>query len=121
MRFSAWSASCRELGWMAGGTSGPLPGRGRATRSAGGSPRRGAGLEGGRIIRADAWARTGDPVGGGLAAARTGRVTGAALAAAGVVALALGYIGGLGLGLIGFLMIAAAGAEARQVLLTAAL
>ena len=37
------------------------------------------------------------------------------------MALALGYIGGLGMGLVGFLMIAASGAEARQVLLTAAL
>jgi len=81
----------------------------------------GAGLDGGRIIRALAWARTGDPVRAGLAAARTGRVTGAALAAAGLVALALGYIAGLGLGLIGFLMMATSLAEARQVLLTAAL
>jgi CBS domain-containing protein len=56
-----------------------------------------------------------------MSAARTGQVTGAALAAAGLMALALGYIGGLGLGLIGFLMIAASRAEARQVLLTAAL
>jgi len=81
----------------------------------------GAGLDGGRIIRALAWARTGDPVRAGLAAARTGRATGAVLAAAGLVALALGYIAGFGLGLIGFLMIAASWAEARQVLLTAAL
>jgi len=81
----------------------------------------GAGLDGGRIIRALAWARTADPVRAGLAAARTGRVTGAALAAAGLVALALGYIAGLGLGLIGFLMMATSLAEARQVLLTAAL
>ena len=81
----------------------------------------GAGLDGGRIIRALAWARTGDPVRAGLAAARTGRVTGAGLAAAGLVALALGYIGGFGLGLIGILMIASARAEARQVLLTATL
>jgi Zn-dependent protease len=81
----------------------------------------GAGLDGGRIIRAIVWARTGDPVRAGLAAARTGQVTGAALAAAGLVALALGYTGGLGLGLIGFLMITASRAEARRALLTAAL
>jgi Zn-dependent protease len=81
----------------------------------------GAGLDGGRIIRAIAWARTGDPVRAGLTAARTGRATGAALAATGLAALALGYTAGLGLGLIGFLMIAASRAEARQVLLTAAL
>lgn len=81
----------------------------------------GAGMDGGRIIRALAWARTGDPVRARLTAARTGQVTGAALAAAGLVALALGYILGVGLGLIGFLIIAASWAEARQVLLTAAL
>jgi Zn-dependent protease len=81
----------------------------------------GAGLDGGRIIRALAWARMGDPVRAGIAAARTGQVTGAALAAAGLMALALGYIVGLGLGLIGFLMIVASRAEARQALLTAAL
>ena len=81
----------------------------------------GAGLDGGRIIGALAWARTGDPVRGGLAAARTGQATGAAFAAAGLVALALGYIAGIALGLIGLLMISASRAEARQVLLTAAL
>ena len=81
----------------------------------------GAGLDGGRITGALAWARTGDPVRAGLAAARTGQVTGAALAAAGLVALALGYIAGVALGLIGLLMISASRAEARQVLLTAAL
>ena len=81
----------------------------------------GAGLDGGRIIGALAWARTGDPVRAGLAAARTGQVTGAALAAAGLVALALGYIAGVALGLIGLLMISASRAEARRMLLTAAL
>jgi len=81
----------------------------------------GPGLDGGRIIQALAWARTGDPVRARLAAARTGQVTGAALAAAGLIALALGYIGGLGPALIGFLMIAASRAQARQALLTASL
>ena len=81
----------------------------------------GAGQDGQRIVRALAWARTGDPVHAGLASARTGQVTGAVLAAAGLVALALGYIGGLWIGLISLLMIAASRAEARQVLLTAAL
>jgi len=81
----------------------------------------GAGQDGGRIIRALAWACTGDPVRAGLASARTGQVTGAVLVAAGLVALVLGHIGGLWVGLIGFLMLAASRAEARQVLLTAAL
>jgi len=81
----------------------------------------GAGLDGGRIVRALAWARTGDPVRAGLASARTGQVTGAVLAAAGLVALALGHIGGLWIGLISILMISASRAEARQVLSTVAL
>jgi CBS domain-containing protein len=81
----------------------------------------GAGLDGGRILRAVVWARTGDPVRGRLAAARTGQVTGAALAAAGLVTLALGYVGGLWIALIGILMIGASGAEARQALYTAEL
>ena len=81
----------------------------------------GAGLDGGRIVRALAWARTGDPVRAGLASARTGQVTGAVLAAAGLAAVALGYIGGLWIGLISMLMISASRAEARQVLSTVAL
>jgi len=81
----------------------------------------GAGQDGGQIVRALVWARTGDPVRAGLAAARTGQVTGAVLVAAGLAALVLGHIGGLWVGLIGLLMLAASRAEARQVLLTAAL
>lgn len=81
----------------------------------------GAGLDGGRIVRALVTARTGDPVRAGLAAARTGQVTGAVLAAAGLTALTLGYLGGLWIGLISLLMIAASRAEARQVRSTAAL
>jgi Zn-dependent protease len=81
----------------------------------------GAGPDGGQIIRALAWARTGDPVRAGLVAARAGQVTGAALAAAGLVTLALGHIGGLWLGLVGLLVIVASRAETRRVLLTAAL
>ncbi len=81
----------------------------------------GAGLDGGRIVQALAWARTGDPVRARLVAARTGQVTGAALAAAGLVALALGYVGGLWVELISLLMIAVSRAEARRALTTAAL
>jgi Zn-dependent protease len=78
----------------------------------------GAGLDGGRILQALLWARTGDPARARLASARTGQVTGAALVAAGLVALALGYIGGLLIALISLLMIAASRAEARQALYT---
>ena len=81
----------------------------------------GPGLDGGRMVRAFAWARIGDPVRASLASARTGQFTGAVLAAAGLVVLVLGYIGGLCVGLISLLMIAASRAEARQVLSTAAL
>ena len=39
----------------------------------------GAGLDGGRIVRALAWARSGDPIRAGLIAARFGQVSGAIL------------------------------------------
>jgi Zn-dependent protease len=81
----------------------------------------GAGLDGGRIVRAVAWARSGDPTRAGLAAARFGQVTGAVLAAAGVAAIALGHLTGIWIGLLGLIMVSASRAEARQTLTTAAL
>ena len=81
----------------------------------------GAGLDGGRIVRALAWARSGDPARAGLIAARFGQVSGAILVAAGVTALALGHLTGLWLGLVGLLMIGASRAEASQVRTSAAL
>jgi len=81
----------------------------------------GAGLDGGRIVRALAWARSGDPTRAGLIAARFGQVSGAILTAAGVAALALGYLAGLWFGLMGLLMVVASRAEASQVRTTAAL
>lgn len=81
----------------------------------------GAGLDGGRIVRALAWARSGDPTRAGLIAARFGQVSGAILTAAGVTALALGHLTGLWFGLIGLLMVAASRAEASQVRTSAAL
>jgi Zn-dependent protease len=81
----------------------------------------GAGLDGGRVVRALAWARSGDPTRAGLTAARTGQITGAVLTAAGLTAIALGYSGGIGIGLIGLIMVGASRAEARQALTTAAL
>ena len=81
----------------------------------------GAGLDGGRIVRALAWARSGDPTRAGLTAARFGQVSGAILVAAGVTALALGHLTGLWFGLIGLLMVGASRAEASQVRTSAAL
>jgi Zn-dependent protease len=81
----------------------------------------GAGLDGGRIVRALAWARSGDSTRAGLIAARFGQVSGAILTAAGVSALALGHPTGLWLGLVGLLMVAASRAEASQVRTSAAL
>ncbi len=74
----------------------------------------GAGLDGGRIVRALAWARSGDPTRAGLTAARFGQVSGAILVAAGVTALALGHLTGLWFGLMGLLMVGASRAEASQ-------
>ena len=81
----------------------------------------GAGLDGGRIVRALAWARSGDSTRAGLIAARFGQVSGAILTVAGVTAVVLGHLGGLWLGLIGLLMIGASRAEASQVRTSAAL
>jgi Zn-dependent protease len=81
----------------------------------------GAGLDGGRIVRALAWARSGDPIRAGLIAARFGQVSGAILIAAGVTALALGHLTGLWFGLMGLLMVGASRAEASQVRTSAAL
>jgi len=81
----------------------------------------GAGLDGGRIVRALAWARSGDSTRAGLIAARFGQVSGAILTGAGVTALALGHLGGLWFGLIGLLMVAASRGEAAQARTSAAL
>ncbi len=81
----------------------------------------GAGLDGGRIVRALAWARSGDSTRAGLIAARFGQVSGAILTAAGVTALMLGHLTGLWFGLMGLLMIGASRAEASQVRTSAAL
>ena len=81
----------------------------------------GAGLDGGRIVRALAWARSGDPTRAGLIAARFGQVTGAVLTAAGITAVALGHVIGIWVALMGLLMAVASRAEATQVLTSAAL
>ncbi len=81
----------------------------------------GAGLDGGRIVRALAWARSGDPIRAGLIAARFGQVCGAILTAGGLTALALGHLAGLWFGLMGLLMAGASRAEASQVRTSAVL
>jgi Zn-dependent protease len=74
----------------------------------------GAGPDGGRIVRAVTWARTGNPAKAGLTAARAGQVTGAVLAAAGLAVIAGGYTAGLWPGLIGILAFVTSRSQARQ-------
>ena len=81
----------------------------------------GAGPDGGRIVRALTWARTGDPAKAGVVAARTGQVVGAVLAAAGLAVVALGYPAGLWLALLGILAFVTSRSQARRLLITAAL
>src|SRR5215472_4002487 len=75
----------------------------------------GAGLDGGRLIQALAWARSGNRARAAITAARTGQVAGAVLLAGGVTALAFGYLDGIWAGLIGLVMISTGRAQAREV------
>lgn len=74
----------------------------------------GAPLDGGRVLRAVLWRRSGDRLRAEEAAARTGRGTGIALVAVGLIDLATtgDLIGGLWLALIGWFLMTAAAAEA---------
>ncbi|HEY1620489.1 MAG TPA: site-2 protease family protein [Streptosporangiaceae bacterium] len=81
----------------------------------------GAGPDGGRIVRAVTWARTGNPAGAGLVAARAGQVTGGLLVAGGLAVVALGYALGLWVTLIGVLAFMTSRGQARQLLAAAAL
>src|SRR5215472_12013790 len=74
----------------------------------------GAGLDGGRIAHAWAWARVGDRARAAVTAARVGQYTGALLAAGGVALLALGYFGGVWAALAGLVMMGTSRAQARQ-------
>jgi len=76
----------------------------------------GAGMDGGRLVQALAWARSGDRARGAVTAARTGQFAGAMLIAGGVATLVFGYLGGIWLGLIGLAMLASSRAQAREVL-----
>jgi Zn-dependent protease len=81
----------------------------------------GAGPDGGRIVRALTWARTGDLARSDLMAARTGQITGAVLAAAGLGAVVLGYPVGLWAALIGTLALTSSRTQVRQLRTTVAL
>lgn len=82
----------------------------------------GTGPDGGRIVRALTWARTGNPAKADLVSARAGQVTGVALVAGGLVLFAgPGYLAGLWLTLIGVLAFATSRAQARRSLVASAL
>src|SRR5258706_9626465 len=81
----------------------------------------GPGSDGGRVIRAVVWARTGNPARASLVAARTGQATGVVLAGAGLGAILLGYLAGIGVAFIGFLIMVTSRSEARQLLTRVAL
>jgi Zn-dependent protease len=81
----------------------------------------GAGMDGGRLVQALAWARSGNRARATVTAARTGQFAGALLIAGGVAVLALGYLGGIWLGLIGLAMLGSSRAQAHEVLAITAL
>lgn len=82
----------------------------------------GAPLDGGRIVSAAVWARTGDQRRGRLAAARAGRVLGALLVLAGAADMVFGsLVGGLWLAVIGMFLAATARLEGAQATATSAL
>jgi Zn-dependent protease len=82
----------------------------------------GTGPDGGRIVRALTWARTGSPAKADLVSARAGQLTGLALVATGLTLFAWpGYVVGLWVALIGVLALAASRAQARRSLVAMAL
>ncbi len=82
----------------------------------------GTGPDGGRIVRALTWARTGNPAKADLVSARAGQITGVALVAGGLVLfVGPGYLAGLWLTLIGVLAFATSRAQARRSLVAGAL
>ena len=81
----------------------------------------GAGLDGGRLVQALAWARSGDRARAAITAGRAGQFAGALLIAGGVAAIALGYLAGIWLGLVGLAMLGSSRAQAREVLAITAL
>lgn len=79
-------------------------------------------LDGGRVLRAALWRRTGDRVRAAVAAARAGRVFGFVLVALGITQVVLGAgFGGVWLALIGLFLVHAASAEEQHTRLNARL
>ncbi|KUL55459.1 hypothetical protein ADL22_00775 [Streptomyces sp. NRRL F-4489] len=78
-------------------------------------------LDGGRVVQALLWWRTGDRDRADLAASRGGQVMGALLVAVGWVMLLRGAAGGLWLAFIGLFIVVVAGSERRRAALHAAL
>lgn len=74
----------------------------------------GAGPDGSRIVRALAWARTGDPARAGVTASRAGQVTGVVLVGGGLTLIAIGFVAGLWVTLIGIMAYAHSRSELRQ-------
>jgi Zn-dependent protease/CBS domain-containing protein len=73
-------------------------------------------LDGGRVLRAALWWRTGNRVQAAVVAARSGRFFGLALIVLGITgALLWGWFGGIWLALIGFFLVQAAMAEEQSV------
>ncbi|MDQ6849395.1 MAG: site-2 protease family protein [Actinomycetota bacterium] len=74
----------------------------------------GAPLDGGRILRAVLWARSGDRARAEESAGRAGRVVGFVLVGLGLLEFSLGAVAGLWLALIGWFVINGATAERRH-------
>ena len=78
-------------------------------------------LDGGRVLSALLWMRSGDPVAASMTAARVGQVVGGGMIALGVVQINGAGDYGIGLLLVGFFIFSAAGAELRSAPVRAAL
>jgi Zn-dependent protease len=78
-------------------------------------------LDGGRILRAALWWRSGDANRAALSAGRAGRVIGVAIAAVGLVEWVTGRYTGLWLVMIGYLIVTSVTAESRTARLRIAL
>ncbi|MFF0341461.1 site-2 protease family protein [Kribbella sp. NPDC004875] len=78
-------------------------------------------LDGGRILRAALWWRTGDPNQAALSAGRAGRVIGVVIAAIGLAEWVTGRYTGLWLVMIGYLIVTSVAAESRTARLRIAL
>ncbi|HUZ35164.1 MAG TPA: site-2 protease family protein [Streptosporangiaceae bacterium] len=81
----------------------------------------GGGMDGGRVVQALAWARSGDRAQASVTAARAGQFTGALLIVGGGVWLGLGNLAGIWVALIGLAMVRVSRAQAREVLVITAL